>query len=797
MVDVATLGMIGDGLRTTYQYMGPDANSLQNLDQDLPNYLNGGDRRSVAFASLPPGWLYCESWCNSSEGESQGLRHVPEPGDQGVQIGCGAPRRGPALVGPGRLLRVGYGRAASVAVKAPAGSSWKWSVRGAGSGRALMLRRRMTADLPSRRVSERVEHGATPVAPIGPRCRWSTSWSPPTRRTCRCLPDGRHGVGVVPAASSSSSEVAALHRGDAAAALCEGRRISDAREPCFFTCVEIKVRDVLMLNHRVVLHAIDATCCSMAWRLQILAARPSQDARNQSSPSSMTSQSSRSHSHLHTVVDFHTVLHGLELPLRRVAERDAAAQLVAERRREAAAARAGAGGGAFLSVAAPPMPAKGLAAARAAEAFFSVAAPPAMPLKKLGLGDAGRAGGRRKFFAPSAMRGSEGRRPGYAAGATAGRLARSFAAARDRPKKGGRAWRRDSATLGSARAWRRLRVEELVDAGSRAGGRGRHRRRQLRLDAGTNAPLRHHRSRSWSSPPSESLSQPVESSSGLSTSAARSAPLAPVVRAAQQPSPPVERGDHERGAGRGSKGELRRDARRRVHEDAIDAGVRRHGLRGVLGLEPRQRHGRLELDAHRRVLLRVADGPRREDRHLEHVSLCAAARRRAFGRLVENPGRRLGEDAEPVSTSTSDRGCSTARVCAVETAARARSSAPEAQGRARRRPQKRRRWAAPSYVVYARQASCCHPGRRGGAWRCRTTLSDVSAAAPSAHVDGGGVLAGLHPQHDARRRVAGPQFTCTMRDSGGTATRSLVALAPNRTSRRMPRTGRRQVFWVR
>ena len=34
VVDVATFGMIGDGLRTTYQYMGPDANSLQNLDQD-------------------------------------------------------------------------------------------------------------------------------------------------------------------------------------------------------------------------------------------------------------------------------------------------------------------------------------------------------------------------------------------------------------------------------------------------------------------------------------------------------------------------------------------------------------------------------------------------------------------------------------------------------------------------------------------------------------------------------------------------------------------------------------------
>ena len=51
--------MVGDGLRTTYQYMGPDANGLQNLDQDLPNYAQD----LVPIFSLPQEWLYCETWC--------------------------------------------------------------------------------------------------------------------------------------------------------------------------------------------------------------------------------------------------------------------------------------------------------------------------------------------------------------------------------------------------------------------------------------------------------------------------------------------------------------------------------------------------------------------------------------------------------------------------------------------------------------------------------------------------------------------------------------------------------------
>ena len=48
--------------------------------------------------------------------------------------------------------------------------------------RALMLRRRMTADLPSRRVSERVEPWTTPVAPIN----WTQVLDPGA--------DGRHGA---------------------------------------------------------------------------------------------------------------------------------------------------------------------------------------------------------------------------------------------------------------------------------------------------------------------------------------------------------------------------------------------------------------------------------------------------------------------------------------------------------------------------------------------------------------------------------------------------------------------------
>ena len=39
-----------------------DPNSLSNLDQDLPNYLQSG---GVRIHSLPEEWLWCEAWCGN------------------------------------------------------------------------------------------------------------------------------------------------------------------------------------------------------------------------------------------------------------------------------------------------------------------------------------------------------------------------------------------------------------------------------------------------------------------------------------------------------------------------------------------------------------------------------------------------------------------------------------------------------------------------------------------------------------------------------------------------------------
>jgi len=49
----------GDMLRATYDSLSKDPNSLSNLDQDLPNYL----QFQIPLFSLPPEWLWCESWC--------------------------------------------------------------------------------------------------------------------------------------------------------------------------------------------------------------------------------------------------------------------------------------------------------------------------------------------------------------------------------------------------------------------------------------------------------------------------------------------------------------------------------------------------------------------------------------------------------------------------------------------------------------------------------------------------------------------------------------------------------------
>lgn len=53
---------VGDTYRSTYQSLTADPNSLSNLDQDLPNYL----QHQVPIHSLPEEWLWCEAWCGKS-----------------------------------------------------------------------------------------------------------------------------------------------------------------------------------------------------------------------------------------------------------------------------------------------------------------------------------------------------------------------------------------------------------------------------------------------------------------------------------------------------------------------------------------------------------------------------------------------------------------------------------------------------------------------------------------------------------------------------------------------------------
>jgi len=52
----------GDTLRDVYQSLTEDPHSLANLDQDLPNYVQG----DLKIFSLPPEWLWCESWCSNA-----------------------------------------------------------------------------------------------------------------------------------------------------------------------------------------------------------------------------------------------------------------------------------------------------------------------------------------------------------------------------------------------------------------------------------------------------------------------------------------------------------------------------------------------------------------------------------------------------------------------------------------------------------------------------------------------------------------------------------------------------------
>ncbi|CAI5758538.1 unnamed protein product [Candida verbasci] len=50
----------GNRLRSHYQKLSSDPNSLSNLDQDLPNNM----QRSIKIKSLPQEWLWCETWCS-------------------------------------------------------------------------------------------------------------------------------------------------------------------------------------------------------------------------------------------------------------------------------------------------------------------------------------------------------------------------------------------------------------------------------------------------------------------------------------------------------------------------------------------------------------------------------------------------------------------------------------------------------------------------------------------------------------------------------------------------------------
>lgn len=51
---------VGDVLRGVYNGLAQDPNSLSNLDQDLPNFIQD----QVPIYSLPQEWLWCESWCS-------------------------------------------------------------------------------------------------------------------------------------------------------------------------------------------------------------------------------------------------------------------------------------------------------------------------------------------------------------------------------------------------------------------------------------------------------------------------------------------------------------------------------------------------------------------------------------------------------------------------------------------------------------------------------------------------------------------------------------------------------------
>jgi len=56
----------GDTLRAVYDQLSRDPNSLSNLDQDLPNYV----QHQIPIHSLPTDWLWCASWCSDDSKSS-------------------------------------------------------------------------------------------------------------------------------------------------------------------------------------------------------------------------------------------------------------------------------------------------------------------------------------------------------------------------------------------------------------------------------------------------------------------------------------------------------------------------------------------------------------------------------------------------------------------------------------------------------------------------------------------------------------------------------------------------------
>jgi UDP-glucose:glycoprotein glucosyltransferase len=53
---------VADILRSQYNALSKDPNSLSNLDQDLPNNL----QQHIPIFPLPQEWLWCDTWCSQA-----------------------------------------------------------------------------------------------------------------------------------------------------------------------------------------------------------------------------------------------------------------------------------------------------------------------------------------------------------------------------------------------------------------------------------------------------------------------------------------------------------------------------------------------------------------------------------------------------------------------------------------------------------------------------------------------------------------------------------------------------------